>query len=128
MWSEKLLKVKVTVSLNWTKLLFWRISVKTFEFLFVYMTIVLLKRNYKILVRWLSEQFLRNKTTRLSHSFTQRQTEPAGFIFLRLNIHRHLSMLHLVKDTQCECGQPCHHFQKCPFWFTLKLQPRSCQI
>ncbi len=30
----------------------------------------------------------------------------------------------VVKDTQCECGQLRHHFQKSPFWsFTLKHNP-----
>ncbi len=30
----------------------------------------------------------------------------------------------VVKDTQSECGQPHHRFQKSPFWlFTLKRNP-----
>ncbi len=87
------------------KLLFWRVAMNTFK-----MTLVLLKRNCKMYVKWLSEQFWRcclciyvlietadneitasvrhtsvyvvNKT-RLCHSFihSHRDTEYAGFIF-----------------------------------------------
>ncbi len=34
----------------------------------------------------------------------------------------------VVKDTQCECGQPRHRFQKSPFWSVYtEMQPRSFQ-
>ncbi len=34
----------------------------------------------------------------------------------------------VVKDTQCECGQPCYRFQKSPFWFiNTETQPQSFQ-
>ncbi len=34
----------------------------------------------------------------------------------------------VIKDTQRECGQPRHHFQKSPFWLVYtETQPRSFQ-
>lgn len=34
----------------------------------------------------------------------------------------------IVKDTQSECGQPRHRFQKSPFWSVYtETQPRSFQ-
>ncbi len=34
----------------------------------------------------------------------------------------------VIKDTQCECGQPGHRFQKSPFWSVYtETQPRSFQ-
>ncbi len=34
----------------------------------------------------------------------------------------------VVKDTQSECGQPHHRFQKSPFWFVYtETQPQSFQ-
>ncbi len=34
----------------------------------------------------------------------------------------------VVKDTQCECGQPRHRFQKSPFWSVYtETQPQSFQ-
>ncbi len=34
----------------------------------------------------------------------------------------------VVKDMQCECGQPRHRFQKSPFWSVyIETQPRRFQ-
>ncbi len=34
----------------------------------------------------------------------------------------------VVKDTQSECGQSCHRFQKSPLWSVYTETPRSFQI
>ncbi len=52
--------ISAAMSLNLTGLLFWRVAVNTFTFLCVYdMTLVLLKWNGEMLMKWLSEQFWR---------------------------------------------------------------------
>ncbi len=100
--------------LSKNKLLFWRVAVNTFK-----LTMVLLKWNGKMLVKWLSEQFWRcciyvlietadaeitasftrvsvyvvNKTARLCHSFihTETQNMQESYLnrLLRLNIYRY---------------------------------------
>ncbi len=72
-----------------TELLFWRVAMNTFKVLYVYdMTLVLLKWNGKMLVKWLSDQFWRY----CSCIYVLIETADAEIIasdFLRLNIYRY---------------------------------------
>ncbi len=46
----------------------------------------------------------------------------------RYNNEHDVIVYTVVKDTKSECGQPCHHFQKFPFWSDYtEMQPRSFQ-
>ncbi len=48
--------------------------------------------------------------------------------FYGYNTEHDVIVYTVVKDTQCECGQPCHRFQKPPFWSVYtETQPWSFQ-
>ncbi len=50
------------------------------------------------------------------------------YISMSTTMHKYVFVYKVIKDRQKECGQPCYHFQKSPFWsiYTEK-QPQSFQ-